>query len=243
MYQCKKCNDRGIVLHEGVAYRCRCWSQKILDLKIKKANLGVNFNDAKFSNFKLDYYPNTIPPDGEATYRERANKALLAAKGFVNDINTNKVKKGLFFCGPVGSGKTFLASATARELLLNNHEVLFVVVPDFLDALRFTFDKNDNGITEKGLMDVVWNIPILILDDLGAHNYTQWTVNKIYSLLNYRLNNKLPTIITSNLTLNELEILLGDRTCSRIIALCNVFRLLVPKDIRYIQSLNSMITQ
>ncbi|WP_035268243.1 ATP-binding protein [Desulfitibacter alkalitolerans] len=242
MYQCKKCNDRGIVLHQGVAYRCSCWSQKVLDLKIKRANLSVNFDNAKFSNFKLDYYPNTIPPDGEATYKERANKALLAAKGFVNEIKAKKFKKGLFFCGPVGSGKTFLASAIARELILNNHDVLFVVVPDFLDALRFTFDKNDEGFREKDLMDVVWNIPILILDDLGAHNYTQWTLNKIYSLLNYRLNHKLPTVITSNLSLNELENLLGDRTCSRIIALCNIFRLLVPKDIRYIQSLNNMIT-
>jgi len=242
MYQCKKCNDRGIVLQEDIAYRCGCWSQKILDSKIKKANLGVSFNDTKFSSFKLDYYPNTTPPDGEGTYREKASKALLAAKSFVNDINTNNIKKGLFFCGPVGSGKTFLASAIARELVLNNHEVLFVVVPDFLDALRFTFDKNDNGMTEKDLMGVAWNIPILVLDDLGAHNYTQWTVNKIYSLINYRLNNKLPTIITSNLTLNELESLLGDRTCSRIIALCNIFRLLVPKDIRYIQSLNNMAT-
>ena len=238
MYQCKKCHDKGIVLHESTAHRCSCWSQKMLNLKIKKANLGVNFNDAKFSNFKLNYYPNTMPSEGGATYRERANTALLAAKGFVNDINTNQVKKGLFFCGPVGSGKTFLALALARELVLNNHDLLFVVVPDFLDALRFTFDKNDNGLTEKDLIDVVWNIPILILDDLGAHNYTEWTVNKIYSLLNYRLNHKLPTIITSNLTLNELESLLGDRTCSRIIALCTIFRLLAPKDIRHIQNLN-----
>ena len=242
MDQCEKCHDKGIVLHEGTAYRCDCWSQKMLKLKIKKANLGVNFNDAKFSNFKLDHYPSTMPAEGGATYKERANTALLAAKGFVKDINNNRFKKGLFFCGPVGSGKTFLASAIARELLLGNHETLLVVVPDFLDALRFTFDKNDNGITEKALIDVVWNAPVLILDDLGAHNYTEWTVNKIYSLLNYRLNHKLPTIITSNLTLSELESLLGDRTCSRIIALCTIFKLLVPKDIRYIQSLNNKAT-
>ncbi|KUO52177.1 MAG: hypothetical protein APF76_03830 [Desulfitibacter sp. BRH_c19] len=242
MYQCEKCNDRGIVLHKGTAYRCGCWAQRMLDLKIKRANLGTNFQDAKFSNFNFKYYPNTVPSEGESTYKERATKALSAAKCFVNDVKLNTVKKGLFFCGPVGSGKTFLASSIARELALSNQDVLFVVVPDFLDSLRFTFDKGEDGMTEKELMDVVWHIPVLILDDLGAHNYTQWTLNKIYSLLNYRLNHELPTVITSNLSLNELENMLGDRTCSRIIALCNIFRLLVPKDIRYIQSLNNMST-
>ena len=242
MYQCEKCNDKGIVIHGGTAYRCGCWTQKMFNLKIKKANLSVNFHDVKFSNFNFQYYPNTVPPEGESSYKERATKALSAAKSFVNDVKVKNVKKGLFFCGPVGSGKTFLASCIARELVISNQDVLFVVVPDFLDSLRFTFDKGEDGITEKELMDVVWNTPVLILDDLGAHNYTQWTLNKIYSLLNYRLNQRLPTVITSNLTLSELENMLGDRTCSRIIALCNIFRLLVPKDIRYIQSVNNMST-
>ncbi len=240
MAKCKKCNGTGFILRNDTAYRCSCWSKRVLELKLKKANLNHNFANASFSNFNLTYYPNTSPARGEATYRERALKALNAARKFVNQANTGSIDKGLFFCGPVGSGKTFLATALVRELIENNHNALFVVVPDFLDTLRFSFDKDDLGLTERELMDVVWNVPILVLDDLGAHNYTQWTLNKIYSLLNYRLNNKLPTVITSNLSLPELEKLLGERTCSRIIALCNIFRLLVPKDIRYVQSLNNM---
>lgn len=238
--KCKKCNDRSIIIENEVAYRCKCWPQRVLEMKTKKANLSVNLHNASFTNFKLDYYPNDIPPEGEGTYRERASKALQAAKKFVNDVTSENIKKGLFFCGPVGSGKTYLASAIARELILNNKDILFVVVPDYLDALRFSFNKGEDGLTEQELMETAWNVPVLILDDLGAHNYTQWTLNKIYSLLNYRLNHNLPTVITSNLSLNELEEQLGDRTCSRIIALCSIFRLLVPKDIRYLQSLSNL---
>jgi len=77
------------------------------------------------------------------------------------------------------------------------------------------------------------------LDDLGAHNYTPWTCNKLYSLLNYRLNYHLPVIITTNLDLVEIEKFLGKRTTSRILQMCNVYRLTVQKDIRYQKSLGN----
>ncbi|MEW6621527.1 MAG: ATP-binding protein [Bacillota bacterium] len=240
MTECNMCNNTGIVLHQGVAYRCTCWSQRLLELKAKKSNLHSYFNKASFSAFKLDYYPNTVPAEGGTTYKERATKALSAAVSFVQDLNNNNYKKGLYFFGPVGSGKTFLAAAIVNELLKFNHDVLFVVVPDYLDALRFSYEKNEDIITEKKITDLAYNAPILILDDLGAHNYTQWTANKIYSLLNYRLNNNMPTVITSNLSLSELEQYLGARSCSRIIGLCSIYRLLVPQDIRYTKYLNNI---
>jgi len=70
------------------------------------------------------------------------------------------------------------------------------------------------------------------VDDLGAHNYTDWAKNKLYTIINYRLNNRLPTLITSNLDLNDLEQYLGQRTTSRIIQMCKFYRLLVETDIR-----------
>jgi len=75
-------------------------------------------------------------------------------------------------------------------------------------------------------------VPLLILDDLGAHNYTDWTRNKLFSIINYRLNYMLPTIITTNINLEDLEHFLGERTTSRIIHMCHPYRLLVEVDIR-----------
>jgi len=86
--------------------------------------------------------------------------------------------------------------------------------------------------TEFDLLDIARTIPILIMDDLGAHNYTEWSRNRIYSILNYRMNEQLPTIITTNLDFDEIEQHLGERTCSRLLQMCRVFRLTAPQDIR-----------
>jgi DNA replication protein len=104
------------------------------------------------------------------------------------------------------------------------------VVPDLLDELRATYKSE---INEIDLLDSARTIPILILDDLGAHNYTDWTRNRIYSIINYRMNELLPTIITSNLSLDEMEDYIGVRTTSRIIQSSRIFRLSVEEDIRH----------
>jgi DNA replication protein DnaC len=109
-------------------------------------------------------------------------------------------------------------------------QVLFLVVPDLLDELRATYKSEVN---EMDLLDTARTIPILILDDLGAHNYTDWTRNRLYSIINYRMNEQLPTVITSNLSLDEMEDYIGVRTTSRIIQSSRIFRLTVEKDIRH----------
>jgi len=114
-------------------------------------------------------------------------------------------------------------------LLERGHQALFLVVPDFLDEIRYSFDGKNS---ESELIDTARSARVLILDDLGAHNYTAWTQNKLYTLLNYRLYNQLPTVINTNLELEELETFLGERTLSRIYQLCRIYRLVVAKDIR-----------
>jgi DNA replication protein DnaC len=100
-----------------------------------------------------------------------------------------------------------------------------------LDELRASYSKNTTS--EIDLLDIARTVPVLILDDLGAHNYTEWTKNRIYSILNFRMNEQLPTVITSNLDFADMEAYLGDRTCSRLLQMCRAFRLTVEQDIRY----------
>lgn len=181
----------------------------------------------RFENFNLNYYRSS----GDQGYLENARKALAAAQELVERSLCSPYGLGLLLTGSVGSGKTFLAAAIANALTEQGQQVLFLVVPDLLDELRATYDKRTET-TEFDLLDTAREIPFLILDDLGAHNYTDWTRNRIYSILNFRMNEQLPTVMTTNLSLQELEDYLGERTTSRLVQMSRVFRLTSEQDIR-----------
>lgn len=226
-YKCQLCQDRGILLDGDVAFPCSCMNLRKIDNQFRTARISRELKKCRFENFRLDYY---LSDENDQAHHESAIKAMRASQSFVEECRKNPHVLGIMFTGPVGSGKTYLAAAIANELMEAQQQVLFLVVPDLLDELRATY-KSD--VNEFDLLDTARTIPILILDDLGAHNYTDWTRNRLYSIINYRMNDQLPTIITSNLTLEEMEEYLGVRTTSRIIQSTRIFRLTVQKDIRH----------
>ncbi|HHX50721.1 MAG TPA: ATP-binding protein [Clostridia bacterium] len=235
--KCNLCQNRGIIVKDGIGYRCQCMRQKALSNRFQYANLGGLLRNHTFDKFSLDYYPKDKTPasDINLTYFESARRAYQAAKEFTEEFSKGNYRgQGLLFSGSVGSGKTFLAGAIANTVLSYGHQVLFTVVPDLLDEIKATYSRTgDSDVDELTLLESARNVELLILDDLGVHNYTDWTVNKIYSILNYRANHQLPIIITTNHDLEELEAYLGERTTSRILQLCKIYRLSVDQDIRF----------
>lgn len=232
--KCNLCAGRGLIIRDNVAEQCPCVKQRAIYNRIKAAKIPPKMSNYAFENFQLKYYSDTkIDPVKRITYRQSAYTTLQAAKKFVGNYLDNPHTPGLFFTGPVGSGKTYLACCIANSLLAQNKTLLFIVVPDLLDQIKATYDTNrTNTVTEIELLETAREVPLLILDDLGAHNYTDWTRNKIFSIINYRLNYLLPTIITSNINLEDLDEYLGERTTSRIFQMCHPYRLLVDVDIR-----------
>ncbi|WP_066635864.1 ATP-binding protein [Desulfolucanica intricata] len=233
---CNFCHGRGIIFESNLAVPCSCMQQKAILNRFKQSRLPKRMQNHTFENFNLSFYSrNCLDPVKKISYYESAQIALQAAKDFSASFKKNKNSDGLLFTGQVGSGKTFLACCIANYLLKENETVLFAVVPDLLDQIRSTYDSSRHiEYTEKDLVDTAREVPLLILDDLGAHNYTDWTKNKLYSILNYRLNYCLPTIITTNISLEELEEYLGERSTSRIFQMCRPYRLLVDMDIRIV---------
>ncbi len=116
----------------------------------------------------------------------------------------------LLFLGGYGCGKTHLAAAIANARLARGDAVLFVAVPDLLDYLRATFSPlSEVGYDER--FEAIRQAPLLVLDDLGAQASTPWAQEKLYQIFNYRYNTRLPTVITSNQRLEEIEIRVRSR--------------------------------
>ena len=110
----------------------------------------------------------------------------------------------LLYTGPSGCGKTHLAVAIAGQALSQGRPVFFAFVPELLDHLRSTFSP-DSPIGYDELFEQIKTVPLLILDDLGAENSTVWAEDKLYQLVVHRHEARLPTVITTSFSLDDLE--------------------------------------
>lgn len=110
----------------------------------------------------------------------------------------------LIFKGGFGVGKTHLAAAIANYRLQVGEPALFIVVPDLLDYLRATYAPNST-VTYDERFESLRGAPLLLLDDFGAHSATAWAQEKLFQLLNFRYNAQLPTVITTNQSLEDLD--------------------------------------
>jgi DNA replication protein DnaC len=118
----------------------------------------------------------------------------------------------LVLMGGYGVGKTHLAAAIAHERLNEGSPVFFSIVPDLLDHLRATFAPAAE-IRYDDMFDRIREAGLLILDDLGAENGTAWATEKLFQLINYRYNFRIPTVITTN---NRLLSHMDERIRSRL---------------------------
>lgn len=122
-------------------------------------------------------------------------------KDFINSYNNKTLIKGMYLHGSFGSGKTYLIAALFNEMAKKGVKSIMIYYPEFLRKLKASFQTN---YSEQ--YDDIKKIPLLLLDDIGAENCSNWSRDEILGpLLQYRMENKLPTFFTSNLTIDELE--------------------------------------
>ncbi|MCJ7435537.1 MAG: ATP-binding protein [Anaerolineales bacterium] len=105
--------------------------------------------------------------------------------------------------GGYGCGKTHLAAAIANHSVNHGIATLFITVPDLLDSLRFAYADPETTFEQR--FEEIRNSGLLILDDFGTQNATAWAQEKLFQIINYRYTNKLPTVITTNLMLDQIE--------------------------------------
>ncbi len=158
----------------------------------KISNLDA-YREKSFQNFVID--PNTLKPSEQ----ESLQTALSIATRYAENPDGWLLLEGTYGCG-----KTHLAAAVGNTRLSQGDLVLFITVPDLLDHLRSTFGPSSEvGYDET--FDRIRNAPMLILDDLGAENASEWAQEKLFQLLNHRYSRRLPTVITTNVDLDTLD--------------------------------------
>ena len=160
------------------------------------------------NNTKLFNVPKEIKEASfKMVYKTDKNRyqTILWLTDFIKKYKTDVHQKGLYLCGNFGSGKTYLIAATFNELGKDGIKSAIVFWPEFLNSLKASFNSEVKS-EFKDKYNYVKKVPLLLIDDLGAESVTPWSRDEILCpLLQYRMDEKLPTFFTSNLNLETLE--------------------------------------
>ncbi|KPL86262.1 hypothetical protein SE18_14845 [Herpetosiphon geysericola] len=189
----------------GKLQTCQCLQQR--QNERRRGELHAKSGLASFRGKTFATFDNTVAGVGVAVGAAQAFAAN--PDGFLTLV------------GNPGCGKTHLAQAIGNELQASGFEVVWSTAPDALRLLRSTFDqtsaKPKNSFDEQ--FELFRKAPILLLDDLGAENATDWGKETLFQLLNERYEYQRPTVITSNLHPNTAEAnrRFGMRLCSRLL--------------------------
>ena len=171
--------------------------------------MGKLIDKQSFDNFDLEWYKTNEEDYKRMAYNLKVSRAF--AEGFGNGNMRN-----LLFLGNTGTGKTHLSTAIAREIISRGYDVLYDSAQNIVAA--FETDRFHSGYGEKeNIADKYLECDLLILDDLGTEFSNQFTVSCLYNLINTRENRGLSTIISTNLSAEELAGRYDGRIYSRIV--------------------------
>ena len=182
-------NDRGSITfsYDACPYMEKKLKEDSYKENIDLFELPKDIKDASFKNIYKD---------------DKARVPIIKYfKEFMDHYNDDSKPKGIYLNGSFGSGKTYLIACLFNEMAKRGVRSVLVYYPEFLVNLKSSF----SGDFEER-RDYVKRIPLLLLDDIGAENTSNWSRDEVLGpILQYRMENHLPTFFTSNLTIDELE--------------------------------------
>ena len=210
-YECPDCKDTGYINDE----KCHCFKQAIISLLYSQSNIENLLKEDNFSNLSYDYQT------GE--HLESFKKAANAAHNFVD--NFNRDYQNLLFYGTVGTGKSFLSGCIAKALLDKGNSVIYFSAVELFEILSDVMFNNGDKNELRTLRGDLYDCDLLIIDDLGTELTNSAVATQLFSLLNERHLLKKSTIISSNLSLDDLRERYDDRVFSRMAERFSIYKL------------------
>lgn len=217
-YDCKICNDTGIVNIDGNVKYCNCFIQEVINQTYKQYNIS-KLNEENFNTFDIGFYSSNVDKDRysiDKSPRENIENIKNIAVHFANNIDDKK-EKNLLFIGNTGLGKTFLSNAIAKQVIDNAKSVIYQTAPMLMDKVmeyKFSYDKNKEN---KDQYNNIFDVDLLIIDDLGTETMTDNKYTELFNIINTRLISNKKILISTNLSLNELFERYDERVISRLI--------------------------
>ena len=218
-YDCPLCKDTGFVNGS----KCRCFKQAAIDLLYNQSNIKKILLLENFSNFNYDWYSEDyIDPVSGISALENIVNVTKNVDSFLSDFPSGD---NLLFYGDTGVGKTFLTHCIAGELLEKGYSVLYLSAIDLFDLFsKYAFD-NDSEADYRDVFSQILDCELLIIDDLGTELVNSFTNSRLFYCINERILAGQSTIISTNLSLEELMNTYSERIFSRLTMSYQIFKI------------------
>ncbi len=200
-YECTACSDTGYLPNTKM---CDCMKRALAAEGFRASGLGTLVDRQSFDNFSLDRF--------ESEERELMKHNLDYMKHYADTFAVGA--KSLLLIGGTGLGKTHLSTSLARTVIEKGYSVLYDTAHNVV--FDFNYDQFKSKPEEELRSEKYLDCDLLLLDDLGTEVQTKHTNSYLYNLINTRMNRGKTTLISTNLTPNELLERYGDRLASRL---------------------------
>ena len=203
------CDGSGFMYDDdtNTAYDCRCRPQRVAKAKARSLSAVIprRYADVAFER----------PPVTEIEPRA----VVSAVRSFVDRIDSHvDAGRGLWFMGPVGTGKTTLAMLVSKGAIKAGRSVAIYSLPRLLNEIRDTHRSERSHVE---LLDRLTAVDLLHIDDVGAERTTDWVLEELYSIVNARYEDERSMVITTNLDYDDLCAQITARTASRLAEMCD----------------------